>query len=1155
MIKQSYLKALSLVLVASAFQFAAALPTSYYTKNSLLSSGKWIKIKVSSTGMHEITFERLKELGFSDPSKVAVYGYSGVELSNYEFSTSTPDDLPAVPVANYEGKLVFYGVGPEVPVEYAWSTNYKYKVTLRRNLNNVCSYYFLTDSRPKLDVTVSDTPASVSYEPVEKAHGLVWRNFTDRHPSSLGGYLFGVNMAEVGKTTYTVHLPGYDPTEYDNPSVSFGVAVKALTGNVKFIMQGTSGKISRQESVQGYGNDPGHLAYRYKNSTSHFEGLAKTADDIYQLIVDPSGSQSPVTEASLDFYAFTYPRTLDASLLPQQLLSFTSLMSGQPVRFVNATPTTKVWDVTKTVSPRVMAMKSVDAAGNLGFVSDRKVNMTQSIAGMQAIVFDPARQLTQVEVVGEVSNQNYHGMEVPQMLVVASENTYEKALELAELHREKTGVECGVVSFLDVCNEFSSGLPHPMGLRRFVKMLYDRDPSRLEAVLIFARAFNDNTGLTATETPEQFAATYIPMLECDDTSGSGEQPKSYATDALYGMLSDNFKYDFSVEKGHFLRSPLDIKVGRIPAANAGEAGDYLAKARKYLDELVDRPLYNRAIMTADCGDENLHFDQAKKMRDVMAEVAPATMLDMHIQALYDPFGKSNENMRRRIRQQLQRGVGLWFFLGHSSTATEIGANKLWSNAYDRELYNDNPPFTVYGTCQTLVLDSPAKSLQVDMLFNRNGGMIAGVGSTRPVYAQYNVHVTNMIARGYYALAPGATLGDVYKTGRNLYINSPEILQSGITGHQGIAVNTMCYNFAGDPMLPMRVPENKVRITSFNGGAVNGGEISVNPLEKQMIAGEILTSSGKVDTSFSGKLTLTVYDGSHTVNSSSTADASNPVLSIDLDEDMLQEVKIDVRNGRFNGEIAFAVPTYAGNSSNRITMYAVTKDLKRSATGYLSGVKISQTVPEGAQQSAPVITSMYAAEEGLASNECLPGDFILYASVESGETGLLGNSDRLGGGVSLVLDDSKKLAGVDGYLSVATDGSATLAYPVSGLEDGTHQLKLKVVNIAGVSAEKTVVVNVVNVADAKTVVDLPLARQEAVIDIDHSLSDMPVGRLVVSDPSGKTVFSKENVTFPFTWNLTDGDGAAVEDGVYSAKVYFKAGRRHGFAAPAQIIVGR
>jgi len=1140
--------------LAFAIQGAIALPTSYYASGSLLSSGKWVKVKVSSTGMQEIPFSRLRELGFSDPSKVAVYGYSGVELEKNEFSTSLPDDLPAVPVASYGDKLVFYGVASEVPVEYVRDQYVptKYKVKLRRNLSNDCAYYFLTDSRPRLEVETSDVAVADGQAAVETAHGLVWNNFTDRQIGAIGAYLFGENIVDSGTVTYPVGLPAYDPSGDYAPGMVCGVALKAASpGRVEFSVAGAS---TQPVSVQSYGNDPGHMSYCYAASNLDFKGMSKTADDIYRVTVDPRKSGDPLTEAALDYYAFSYPRTTDVSAHVQHFLSFPELQVGQPVKLVDSPVGVKVWDVTSIRKPKEITVKKIDSGGNVGFVADRKVAMTMSEPGLQTVVFNPDEDLCQVEVVGEVASQNCHGMDVPQMLVVASAKTYDAALELAGLHKEKTGVDVAVVPFDEVCNEFASGLHHPMAVRRLVKMLYDRDPSRLQALLIFARAFSDNTGLTATESPEDFADTYIPMFQCEDISGCGYQPTSYATDVVYAMLSDDFRYDSSLEKGHLLRCPLDIKIGRVPAANEGEALAFVVKARNYLDNVTAKAFYNRAIMTADMGDENLHVQQAKKMRDLLADIAPATVLDMHVQALYNPIGGSNESMRRRLRQQLHRGVGMWFFLGHSLTCTQIGSGQLWSNAYDKELYNDTPPFTVYGTCQTLVMDSPATSLQIDMLFNTNGGMIAGVGAARPVFAQHNYCVTNMMARGYYAQKPGATLGDVFKTGRNIYVDNPKLIQSNAENHQGIAINTMAYNFAGDPMLPLRVPGNTVKVTSINSTPVDGSTISVVPLERQRLEGEILSPSGEVDTSFNGVLTMTVYDGNHVASTAHNADEANPAVEIEIDENTLQEVKFDIRDGRFSGEFSFAIPTYVGDK-NRVSFYAVTTDCDRTAVGYLDGLCVSQEAAAGTEVSAPVISSMYAADTELSDNDCLPGDFMLYATVEPVEVGLLGRSDRMGEGVSILLDNSKKLDGVDGYFNVNTDGSASLAYPVSALPDGTHLLTLKVVNVAGVSAEKSVSVNVVNVAEARTVVDASLAREEAVIDIEHQFADAPVGRLVVLDAAGRTVFSKDNVGFPYSWNLSGNDGSEVADGVYSACVYFKSGRRYGFAAPAPVVVGR
>ena len=84
-----------------------AYVATYYTATSKLSTGRWVKIKISQTGMHQITYDQLREMGFSDPSAVSVYGYGGLLLSPDEFSSSLPDDLPAQPVYRTDDKIIF----------------------------------------------------------------------------------------------------------------------------------------------------------------------------------------------------------------------------------------------------------------------------------------------------------------------------------------------------------------------------------------------------------------------------------------------------------------------------------------------------------------------------------------------------------------------------------------------------------------------------------------------------------------------------------------------------------------------------------------------------------------------------------------------------------------------------------------------------------------------------------------------------------------------------------------------------------------------------------------------------------------------------------------------------------------------------------------
>ena len=51
--------------------------SSRYASRSVLNTGKWVKIRVQEDGVYKLTASELKKMGFSDLSKVAIYGYGG----------------------------------------------------------------------------------------------------------------------------------------------------------------------------------------------------------------------------------------------------------------------------------------------------------------------------------------------------------------------------------------------------------------------------------------------------------------------------------------------------------------------------------------------------------------------------------------------------------------------------------------------------------------------------------------------------------------------------------------------------------------------------------------------------------------------------------------------------------------------------------------------------------------------------------------------------------------------------------------------------------------------------------------------------------------------------------------------------------------------
>ena len=64
-----------------------AFDLSHYSDTSKLATGKWVKIAVNESGIYQITASDASRWGFSDLSRVKVFGYGAMQLSE----TLTPD--------------------------------------------------------------------------------------------------------------------------------------------------------------------------------------------------------------------------------------------------------------------------------------------------------------------------------------------------------------------------------------------------------------------------------------------------------------------------------------------------------------------------------------------------------------------------------------------------------------------------------------------------------------------------------------------------------------------------------------------------------------------------------------------------------------------------------------------------------------------------------------------------------------------------------------------------------------------------------------------------------------------------------------------------------------------------------------------------------
>lgn len=144
----------------------ATQTASRYADNSVLQTGSWAKIRVSSTGIFQLTSDFIRQAGFSDLNRVKIYGYGGAmqpERLTGDYLAAT-DDLKELPTCNVDGRRLFYGQGP-----VSWDTSHK-RV---RNPYSDYGYYFLTES-DEAPQTIDRETFLATYYPLDDAHGTLY---------------------------------------------------------------------------------------------------------------------------------------------------------------------------------------------------------------------------------------------------------------------------------------------------------------------------------------------------------------------------------------------------------------------------------------------------------------------------------------------------------------------------------------------------------------------------------------------------------------------------------------------------------------------------------------------------------------------------------------------------------------------------------------------------------------------------------------------------------------------------------------------------------------------------------------------------------------------------------------------------------------------
>ena len=1080
--------------------------------------------------MQQITHDQLKEWGFDNPDEVSVFGYGGNVLTS-EFSTSYSDDLPAQPVYRGDDKIIFYGESDARILNYETVTN----TYIRRNTCATAGYYLITDAYPD-----ASTDPELKGAPTSTASALNYHcnsQFMEEevfNPEKAGARYFGTNFKQEPEQTFVFKAP----YPYEAGTSSYRGRV-----NFRWIARMTESQREKLNYTTDYGISVGQNSTIVAPSTNE---CYKSADGYISVITRTDGNSLYTTTfseptvgyeyAAMDYVAFSYYRRNRLYDIDQLPMVFNSVAADCNVTFDKANADIRFWNVNNTFAPFAYNTLYNENKQTITFAFES--SYTYSTNGhAYVIAFDPKKDMYPVEYIGTVENQNLHGIPTPEMLIITSSPYLPYAEELAQTHRDIQGMEVLVVDQEKIFNEFSSGTPSVMGYRRFIKMFYDRAPRQFKYVLLYGGGSFDNRHLVYGD------QSYLLTYQCETPAYMNYLTKVFAADSYFGMLDDKFTLN------GILSAQSDVAVGRLPVLNISNAIDVNKKLIGYLNNPPLDNSHNCATLLADAGDTsdpNAHQIQVEEIASTINAISPATTVIKPYCDLYPWVSGVAKDSRSLLLQALNSGQSFLGYAGHGGSSSLSGSHLYTKSDVISNTYK-NPPFVFLSTCNAMSFDQNGNGLGEEFILVPDGGAIGIIAACREVYQSHNQSWYLSFIDKFFTATPGMTQGDIYREARNHLIANYA---------SDAVLNSLNYNFMGDPAIPMYIPRYKVATTMVSDTEITDGTATaiVYPLAENSIGGQIIDSDGNIVSDFNGTIYISVYDTPVSVKTLGQISGNSP-MDVTLDEKCISQAIAKVTDGQFSTSIIIPKASFADKTS-RIVYYAVSDDKANQASGYCNNMIITEYDETKARPDteSPIISQMYLDTPDNTDGAIINNTATLYAEIEPDASGLCITDSRLENNARVIIDDNRSYSSSAGTLTYNADGSYMFEFPLNNLSDGQHSLTLIIVDNAGNRTERTIYFTVINRnAQATLIVEESPARTEATFTLSHDFKSEPSGRLIIEDASGNTIYSKADVKFPYTWNLNDAEGNAIADGVYDCYAILNGEKQYGSTAKTKLIV--
>lgn len=1075
--------------------------SSRYASESVLNSGKWVKIQVAEDGIYKLTAADLKKMGFSNLDKVAVYGYGGWPLDE-DFSTTYIDDVPEVAVWRSADYLLFYGKGPR---KWEYSSSDKSFIHTNNPYSNY-GYYFVSEKETTGRTMEKAASAAGATLQVTTFDDYVLHEEELVSVNSSGRELYGESFTSTLSRDFTISVPGITNDE-GKATLSF---ISRGNGTITMNVDGNA-LISGSVSVPSDEYEVARELYRER---------AWMADKGETVKVNIGYSTTGHKNVHLNYFRLQMKRQLKVY---DNYTFFRSLSArGNASRFViqGADASTLVFDVTDGVNPQQMET-SLNG-------TELSFSIPASASLREFVVVKPS-QIKAPVTVGEVTNQNLHALPQQDMIIIAQPNFTTQAERLAEAHRTKDNLTVRVVTPESIYNEFSSGTPDATAYRRFMKMFYDRKTSEADApkyLLLFGDGSFDNRKLTSAWKSVDMSN----MLLTYQTENSLSS-QSYVIDDYFGFLDD------ADNKKSLQNKKLCLGIGRFPIRTVEQATQMVDKVISYMENKNTGSWKNNLCFMADDGSNTDGFmTEHMEFADQLAGYVESEHPEFLVNKLYyDAYKKdmtagTYPDVRSGLQKLLKDGLLLFNYTGHGGT-TALSDEKVLTQTDINQFTYTHLPVWVTATCDFTRFDDLNTSAGEDVFLNKSSGGIALFTTVRVAYSRPNFPINDNVIRNLFERNNGRrrTLGEVMQATKNTLSS----------------VYKLGFCLIGDPAVKMAYPEFGMKVTTVNGQSVDGNSISFKALEKITVEGEVLDASGQLVTDFTGIVNPTVKDSKVTVTclKNSNKDDS-PAFTFTDYPNTIFIGNDSVRNGKFS--FTFTVPkdiSYS-NLQGKMNLYAVDTESGNEAQGNFDNFIVGGTSDTAETDTiGPEIRALYLNDTTFVDGGQVNTTPYFVAELWD-KSGVNITGSSVGHDMMLVIDESTVLSyNLNSYyeLLLGEDGTGIVKFPIPALEPGKHTAEFWVWDILNNSTVRTFTFEVVEGLKPFLfdVIATPgIAREQVTFHLMHNRpeSRMRVG-IMVYDLAGRQLWKHEESgtsglfeNYTVSWNLTSG-GARMRPGVY------------------------